>query len=43
MKTNEVCDCPLETFGAATFGVNCGGLMPELKEMKDTCVSNKAH
>ena len=43
MKTNEVCDRPLETFGAATFGVNCGGLMPELKEMKDTCVSNKAH
>ena len=24
MKTNEVCDRPLETFGAATFGVICG-------------------
>ncbi len=22
MKTNEVCDRPLETFGAATFGVS---------------------
>ena len=24
MKTDEVCDRPLETFGAATFGVICG-------------------
>ena len=24
MKTDEVCDRPLETFGAATFGVVCG-------------------
>ncbi|MBS1411042.1 MAG: hypothetical protein HPZ74_08960 [Christensenellaceae bacterium] len=24
MKTNEVCDRPLETFGAAAFGVICG-------------------
>jgi len=23
MKTGEVCDRPLETFGAATFGVSC--------------------
>ncbi|MFR3797624.1 MAG: hypothetical protein ACLT1X_08900, partial [Christensenellales bacterium] len=23
MKTNEVCDRPLETFGAATFGDSC--------------------
>ena len=23
MKTNEVCDRPLETFGAATFGGSC--------------------
>jgi hypothetical protein len=23
MKTGEVCDHPLETFGAATFGVSC--------------------
>ena len=24
VKTNEVCDRPLETFGAAAFGVICG-------------------
>jgi len=24
MKTDEVCDRPLETFGAATFGVSRG-------------------
>jgi hypothetical protein len=27
MKTDEVYDRPLETFGAATFGVVCGWLM----------------
>ena len=35
MKTDEVCDRPLETFGAATFGVSCLCLVVLLGERKE--------